>query len=115
MTISIYRYTSPSLFLQDAWGERKSRDKSFTIRAWAFELGMCSYGTFHQIILGKRSLPKKYIHAVCKSLNLNIRESLYLEVLVDYSKSQTRESSEYYLNLLQEVSGNSMQTTSYLA
>jgi hypothetical protein len=50
-------------------------------------LGLSSHGTFHQILNGERNLPKKYLLAIGKDLNLSDQEVLYFETFIDLNKS----------------------------
>ena len=103
MSLSIFEYESPSLFLRDAWNKKRAYNKNFTLRAWAKQLGISSHGTFYQMVQGKRPLPKKYVKAISKSLDMKPKESMYLETLIDFSKAQTMEHKTYYKERLQEL------------
>ena len=89
MNLSIYNYSCPALFLRDAWNSKRAFNKSFSLRAWAQQLGISSHGTFYQIVQGLRPLPKKYVMAIANSLKLDAKEALYLETLIDFSKAKT--------------------------
>lgn len=103
MSLSIFNYEDPSQYLRDAWNQKRVANSRFTLRAWANHLGISSHGTFYQMVMGKRPLPKKYIKPLAKSLNLNQKEALYLETLVDFSKAKTMEHKSYYKDRLQNI------------
>ena len=104
MSLTIFNYKEPSLFLRDAWNKKRGLNKNFTVRAWAKQLGFSSYGSFYQVLQGKRPLPKKYVLAISNSLNLAPKESLYLETLIDFNRAKSMDSKMYYQERLQELS-----------
>lgn len=101
--INIYRYDDPALYLHDVWLHKKG-NRAFSIRSWAQHLGIKSGGTFHQILTGKRGLPKKYLPVLTKNLKLDDKESQYLETLIDYKKEKDSELKNYYANKLVQLS-----------
>lgn len=103
MSLSIFSYNDPALYLRDAWNSKRAFNKNFTVRAWAKQLGISSYGSFYQIIQGKRPMPKRYVRPISDSLKLAPRESLYLETLVDYSRAKSMESKSHYQERLQDL------------
>lgn len=103
MSLTIFNYKEPSLFLRDAWNKKRGLNKNFTVRAWAKQLGFSSYGSFYQVLQGKRPLPKKYVLAISNSLNLAPKESLYLETLIDFNRAKSMDSKMYYQERLQEL------------
>lgn len=103
MSLSIFSYESPSLFLRDSWNIKRAYNKNFTLRAWAKQLGISSHGTFYQMVQGKRPLPKKYVRSLAESLKLSPKESIYLETLIDFSKAKTMEHKTYYKDRLQDL------------
>ncbi len=104
MSLSIYNYSCPSMFLRDSWNAKRAFNKNFSLRAWASQLGMSSHGTFYQIINGVRPLPKKYVLALSISLQLDRKEALYLETLIDFSKAKTVKAKSYYKERLDQLS-----------
>jgi uncharacterized protein (TIGR02147 family) len=103
-TFSIFNYQDPSQFLRDAWHLKRQNNQSFTVRAWAHQLGINSHGSFYQIIRGQRALPKNYVQPLSKSLNLTPKESLYLETLVEFHKAKSGSLKAYYKARLKELS-----------
>ncbi|MCO4753133.1 MAG: TIGR02147 family protein [Bacteriovoracaceae bacterium] len=103
MSLTIFSYNDPALYLRDAWNTKRVFNKNFTVRAWAKQLGFSSYGSFYQIIQGKRPLPKKYVRPISDSLKLAPKESLYLETLIDYTRAKTMESKSHYQERLQDL------------
>ena len=92
--VNIFEFNSSSLFLRSVWERKRVFNKSFTLRAWAKQLGISSYGTLHQIIKGMRPFPKKYAMALGESLGLDAKEILYFETLIDYEKAKSLKEKE---------------------
>jgi uncharacterized protein (TIGR02147 family) len=103
MSLTIFEYDSPAHFLKDAWEQKRSQNKNFTLRAWSLQLGISSHGSFYQMVLGKRPLPRKYVKPISKSLKLGPKESLYLENLIEFSKAKSLEHKAYCKERLQEI------------
>jgi len=101
--VNIYTYLKTSKFLKEILHKKKEKNPSFSLRAWALQLGLKSHGGLQQILAGKRTVPKKYIPQIVKSFNLSHKETVYFETLVDFEKAKTpAEKNIYYdrLNLL---------------
>lgn len=101
--LSVYNYENPALFLRDVWEEKSRLNKNFSLRSWAEKLGISSHGTFYHIIQGKRPLPKKYVRPLSLSIGLDAKESMYLEVLIDYVRAKTMVHKSYYKERLGEL------------
>ncbi|MDA8792588.1 TIGR02147 family protein [Bacteriovoracaceae bacterium] len=98
--LSIYSYSCPGLFLKDRWAAKKKLNPSFTIRSWSKILGFKNNAPLSLMLNGKRSIPKKYLPRIVKSLKLSSKESNYLELMIDYSSQKDTDSKEYYLQKL---------------
>lgn len=101
---NIFDYTDPHQFLKDAWTEKKQKNSSFSLRAWARKLGFENNSPLSLMLAGKRPIPKKYLPHFAENLSLNARESLYLETLIDLSRSKTPREREFYLERLKSLS-----------
>ncbi len=102
--LDIYTYTEAHSFMKDAWLEKKKRNANFSITAWSKKLGFENSSPLSLTLKGKRSLPKKYIPRVIETLELDPKEALYFEALVELSRSKTDEQKEYYLEQMQRLS-----------
>ena len=98
-----YHYLNSGQLLKDRFLKKKSKHPSFSIRAWAKSLGLSSHGPLQQILAGKRTLPKKYLPALKKSLGLNQRELDYLSNLIDFEKSKTEEEKSIFNNRMKKL------------
>jgi uncharacterized protein (TIGR02147 family) len=101
--MEIYQYLNSGKLLRDQFFEKKQNSPSFSIRAWAKVLGLSSHGPLQQILAGKRVLPKKYLPAIKKSLNLNQKQLDYLGILIDFEKSKSEEEKSIYLEKLKKL------------
>ncbi len=104
--MNTYLYLNVADLLHDKFKAKKRVNPAFSIRAWANQLGLKSHGPLQQILAGKRSLPKKYIPVITKSLGLDVGESLYFETLVDFDRAKTQEEKELYFARLKHLRPN---------
>ena len=102
--LSIFEYQKPEEYLKDSWAEKKKKNSSFTIRAWANQMNIKYHNSLHEMIMGKRKIPKSSIPLLIKSLALNTTEGLYFELMVDYSRSKTAEEKDIYVERMKSIS-----------
>ena len=86
--MNMFQYLSASKFLNDRYQSKKIINPNFSIRSWALQMGMSSHGGLQQILSGRRTVPKKYLHQMVKTLKLSSRQAKYFELLVDYEKAK---------------------------
>ena len=92
--------------LSEKFNEKKLRNPSFSIRSWASQMGLSSHGGLQQILAGKRTVPKKYIPGIIKTLSLNTGEAMYFETLIDFEKAKNPEEKEIYYKRLNHLRPN---------
>jgi uncharacterized protein (TIGR02147 family) len=92
-----------SKLLSEKFNQKKRANPAFSIRSWAAQMNLSSHGSLQQILAGKRTVPKKYIPSISKSLNFNIGETMYFETLVDFEKAKTQEEKEVYYERLNHL------------
>lgn len=102
--LSIYDFLDPSEFLKEALEEKKKNNSSFSLRSWAYQLGMKSHGPLHAMLNGQRSIPKKYVPLFLRSLKLEKREAKFFEILVDLQRAKSVEEKDLYLEKLKQLS-----------
>jgi uncharacterized protein (TIGR02147 family) len=102
--LSIYEYQNPNDFLRDTWNFKRRKNSAFTVRAWAFQMSMKHHNALHEMVTGKRKIPKSTIPTFSRFLNLNNNEAFYFELMVDYSRSKTAEEKTIYLERMKAVS-----------
>lgn len=109
--IDIFQYVKTSTILKDRYEDKKRANPSFSIRSWANQMGLKSHGSLQQILADKRTLPKKYVPALSKSLDFTNDELIYFETLVDFEKSKTQEERELYYNRLSRLRPNNKEVS----
>ena len=102
--MSIYYYTEPQNYLRDSYVAKKKGNTSFTIRAWAQNMGMKSHSSLYQMIEGKRPIPKRYIPHLIESLELTPREGMYFENIIELKRARTEREKEVYLKRIKDLS-----------
>ncbi len=104
MATVIFHYTELSLFLRDAWLNKKKHNASFTLRAWARALGMASHAPLQLALEGKRGIPSRYIPKLIKSLELKGAERSYFQTLTDLSRAKSPQERAFHFERLEELS-----------
>ncbi|MFL5813525.1 MAG: TIGR02147 family protein [Bdellovibrionia bacterium] len=102
--LEIYQYGRASQFIRDAWAEKKKNNKSFSLRAWARQLGFANNAPLSLMLAGKRPIPKKYVPALVGSLELSPDEGLFLETLVEMERAKTVRQKSFYVERLRALS-----------
>jgi uncharacterized protein (TIGR02147 family) len=101
--MNVFLHTKAGALLNDKFRDKKWKNPSFSIRGWAAQLGLGSHGSLQQILAGKRTVPKKFIPRITKSLDFTTAESLYLETLVDFEKAKTQDEKDLYYSRLSHL------------
>lgn len=95
--LSIYNYLKINDFLKDAWQDKRAKNNRFSIRAWAHQMGLKHHNALYEMVNGKRKVPKSLVLKLIKSLELNVQEAQYLELLIDLSRAKNKELQDSYL------------------
>lgn len=109
----VYDFDKAYEFLRSAWEEKRKINPSFSLRAWAKNLGLSSNTTLSLILAGKRKIPAKYIPMFIEKLSLNPIEGQYLENLIAYNQSKDLKLKRFYadrLNALRPKNAKSLLT-----
>ena len=109
--MSIYQYQEPHEFLKDAWELKRKTNSSFTIRAWAQHIGIKNHTFLHDMVKGRRKVPKSQIPRFIQSLNLNANEGLYFESMVDLSRAKSMEEKTLYIDRMKALAPNVNKVT----
>lgn len=102
--LDIYKYTEFHKFLTDAWRNKHSKNRAFSMTAWAHQMGLENSSPLSLAFKGKRALPKKYLPQIIKTLGLDSNQAQYLEALLDLSRAKTPEQKLLYCGRLKELS-----------
>lgn len=103
LVLKINHYQHAHEFLRDSWEQKRRKNPSFSLRSWAKQLGMASHAPLNLMLNGKRTIAKKHIPALIKSLGLAPKEGLYLETLIEYNQSRTAIEKELYFSRLRDL------------
>ncbi len=101
--LDIYKYTEFHKFLTDAWKEKRSRNRAFSMSAWARQLGLENSSPLSLAFAGKRALPKKYLPQIIRTLDLDVNQAQYLEALLDLWRATTPEQRLLYISRLKDL------------
>jgi uncharacterized protein (TIGR02147 family) len=85
----IYNYTDFRNFLKDAFQELKERDTKFSQRFILSRIGVKSSGWLSDMLSGRRNLGRIQMLNLARLIDLNPREELYFQTLVDYGQANT--------------------------
>jgi uncharacterized protein (TIGR02147 family) len=64
---------------------------------------MSTHAPLNLMLSGKRPIPKKYLPSFIKSLDLNAREGLYLETLIEFNQAKSMVEKDMYHARLKEL------------
>lgn len=107
--INVYMCLKVSKLLNEKFKEKKEKNPAFSIRSWANHMGLSSHGGLQQILADKRTVPKKYIPQMIKSLEFTTGEAMYFETLVDFEKAKTPEEKDLYYQRLTHLRPNKQE------
>ncbi len=94
MNLSIFDYTDPLKLMSDHYAQRKLNDPTFTIRAWASEMGLESPALLAMILKKERPLKLRFVGFLSKGLKLDPAEQLYFKILIMMSTAKSQEERE---------------------
>lgn len=97
----IFNYTEFRNFLKDALQELKDRDSKYSQRFIMMRMGVRSSGWLADMLSGRRKLGRSQTLELARVLDLNPREELYFQTLVDYGQAKNvAEKKRAYEKLL---------------
>src|SRR5689334_6944602 len=103
---TIFDYTDPSKFLRDAWREKKEKQPQLSLRSWSTRLGFESHSSLHLLLTGKRQIPRKNIKKLAEALGLSVKETNYLELLVEFQRAKSPDEKSYFADKIQSTRGH---------
>lgn len=90
--ISVYNYETPRDFIHAIFQFKKNRRSSFSLRAWAKQMGFKNPTLLSDVLRGKRQPSERLIECLAKNLLLSQNELDYLKLL--YSRANARNTAE---------------------
>ncbi len=100
--LNVFNYQSSRQFLLDCFNKIKTKNSSFSIRAWARKIN-CSHAQLVMILQGKRPLRLRHLAFLQKSIKLSSQELLYLQALVQFDSATTAEEKDLAYLWLSEL------------
>lgn len=102
--LDIYTYSSGHQYLRDFWKEKNQKNPSFSLRAWARQLGFKGHAPLQLMLSGKRAIPRKYLPRMIQHLELSPQEGLFLETLLELDSAETPGERKFFLERLRGIS-----------
>lgn len=87
--ISVFAYFNYRDYLRDYFSHRKSVNRRYSHRAFARKAGYNSSGLYLLLVGGKQNLTRALIPKFARAMELNPRETEYLEHMVDFTHGKT--------------------------
>src|SRR5688572_7095633 len=92
----IYNYSEPRGFLRDTLGHKCSKNPSFSVRAWARQMGLKTHSSLVFLLNGQRKIRPQHLQFLLKGLNLSKDEEKYFSGLVQFHNSTSPIEQEYF-------------------
>lgn len=96
----IEKYLNYRDFLSDYYDYQKSRNSSFSHRAFSLKAGLSSPSHFKMVVDGSRNLSQKTLPKFVKGLSLDRKSANYFEALVYFNQASDSESRSNYFKKL---------------
>lgn len=110
---NIYTYKDPVRFLNDCFKYKKEKNRSFSIRAWARQMGFSSHSALVFILTEKRKIQLQQIGNLSQGIKFSTDDELgYFTLLVQYKNSITSEEKKIFKNLMCDISYNTTKSMS---
>ncbi len=91
---SVFHYTSAKQFLLDSLDFKKKKNPQFSVRQWAKKMGLQSHTLLTLLLQGKRPLRVKHAKFLALGLELNAKENLFFQTLIQYESASSIEEKE---------------------
>ncbi len=98
--MDIFSYTDYRKFLNDYYLDNKSRNRHFTVRYIAEQVGFKSASFFSQLVNGRSNISLELARKFSSFMNLNKNQSDYFETLILYNQSKTHDEKKSHFEKL---------------
>ncbi len=98
--ISVFDYIHPHKYLGDVFQEKKEKNPSFSVRAWAKQMGLSSHSSLSGWMNEKKAILSSNIETINNSLQLSGKELKYFEAIVGLHTAQGAEKDFYEKQIL---------------
>lgn len=109
---NIETYLNYREFLTDYYAYQKSKNSSFSHRAFSIKAGLSSPSHFKMVVDGSRNLSPKTLSKFVKGLSLENKTASYFETLVYFNQASDNESRSNYFKKLIELRSKKNTSTS---
>jgi uncharacterized protein (TIGR02147 family) len=92
--LNVYRYLDYQEFLGDFYRHKKSINRGFSYRLFCRKAGINSPGYVSEVIGGSRSLSKAYVPKFARAMELDEKETAYLELLVSFKHAKSAKAKQ---------------------
>ncbi len=92
--MNIFGYYNYRKYLQDYYEYRKSVQRHFSYRAFAQKAGYTSSGLYLDLVKSRKHLTEQLVPKFAKALGLTERESVYFQLMVDFTHATTPDSKQ---------------------
>jgi len=92
----VYNYSEPQSFLRDTLGYKCAKNPSFSVRAWARQMGLKAHASLVFLLNGRRQIRLQHLPFLIKGLNLDEPQAKYFSDLVHFHNSKTCREQEFY-------------------
>lgn len=110
--MNIFGYYNYRKYLQDYYEYRKSVHRHFSYRAFAQKAGYTSSGLYLDLVKSRKHLTDQLVPKFAKALGLNERETLYFQLMVDFTHATTSESKQAIFDRMSGLLPRSMKALS---
>ena len=98
--VSVFDFIHPHLFLDAVFQEKKEKNSSFSLRAWAKQMGMSTHSALSNWLSGKKPVLATNIETINTSLQLEGKELKYFEAIVGFHTAVGAEKDFYERQML---------------
>jgi len=94
--LTIFNFNDPRDFLAEIFLEKKKKNPSFSIRAWAKQMNLEHHALLAAILSKKRSLRPSLAKSIKAHLALSPEAQQYFDHLVAFTNAEDSEEKEFY-------------------
>lgn len=99
----VHHYTDPRHFLVDAFKGKQERNRSYSLRALAQQMGFKCHSSLLLIYQGKRKILPEHVDRIVSGLKVPETEAKYFRALVHLGNAKTEKDREFYLGELKSL------------
>lgn len=103
MDVNVFEFDDPLEFLNATLATKKERNRNFSLRAWAKQLGYANPSLLSAVLRGERKLKADLAARVMTALGANDEELKYFEMIVLVRGARTEKERESYLRILASI------------